>query len=56
MIGMIIWPIRDLGRLVAQMSSGLVESEVFLKLWVKVRKDWRARDHDLRGSGYIEQE
>ena len=56
MIGMIIWPIRNLGRLVVQMSSGLVEFKVFLELGVKVRKDWRARDHDLRELGYVEQE
>ena len=53
---MIIWPIRNLGRLVVQMSSGVVESKVFLELWVKVKRDWRARDHDLRELGYIEQE
>ena len=34
----------------------LVGSKVFLELWVKVRKDWRARDHDLRELGYVEQE
>ena len=34
----------------------LVESKVFLELWVKVRKDWRARDHDLHELGYVEQE
>ena len=56
MIGMIIWPIRNLGRLVVQMSSGLVESKVFLELGVKVRKDWRASDHDLHELGYVEQE
>ena len=32
----------------------LLDTKVNLKLWVKVREDWRNRAGDLRATGYEE--
>ncbi len=48
--------LKKIGSAARREIERLVESKVFLELWVKVRKDWRARDHDLRELGYVEQE
>ena len=34
----------------------LIEGKCNLKLWVKVRKDWRDSDSQLRNFGYVRQE
>jgi GTP-binding protein Era len=56
-------PIGHSGEMLKKIGSAarceierLVESKVFLELGVKVRKDWRTRDRDLRELGYVEQE
>ena len=36
----------------ARTSSSLLDTHVLLKLWVKVREDWRNRAGDLRALGY----
>ena len=32
----------------------LMGTKIMLKLWVKVREDWRNRESDLRATGYEE--
>jgi len=48
--------LKKIGAAARREIERLVESKVFLELWVKVRKDWRARDNDLRELGYLESE
>ena len=48
--------LKKIGSAARHGIERLVESKVSLELWVKVRKNWRARDHDLREVGYVEQE
>ena len=48
--------LKQIGAAARREIERLIGSKVFLELWVKVRKDWRARDHDLRELGYVEQE
>ncbi len=45
--------IRSLGMQARQEIAELVETEVFLDLWVKVRKNWRKRPEILRDLGYV---
>jgi len=48
--------LKKIGAAARREIERLVESKVFLELWVKVRKDWRARDNDLRELGYLDSE
>ena len=44
-----------LGRIGAQARADiqrLLDTQVMLRLWVKVREDWRNRQSDLRTLGY----
>ena len=34
--------------------ENLMNTKVMLKLWIKVREDWRNRNEDLRNLGYSE--
>lgn len=45
--------IRSLGMQARREIEELVETEVFLDLWVKVRKNWRKRPEILRDLGYV---
>jgi len=46
--------LKKIGAAARREIERLVESKVFLELWVKVRKDWRERDNELRELGYID--
>ena len=48
--------LKKIGAAARREIERLVESKVFLELWVKVRKDWRAKDNDLRELGYLDSE
>ena len=44
--------LRDIGSLVRPEVETLLGSQVFLRLWVKVRKDWRSQVRMLRELGF----
>ncbi len=44
--------LKEIGRLARQDIENLLGSKVFLELWVKVKKDWRDKQFDLRQFGY----
>jgi len=44
--------LRDIGSLVRPEVETLLKSQVFLRLWVKVRKDWRSQVRMLRELGF----
>ena len=44
--------LRDIGRQARERIEALIEAEVYLDLRVKVRRDWRNRDRDLKEFGY----
>jgi GTP-binding protein Era len=46
--------LKEVGQQARQELEGLLDSKVLLKLWVKVRKDWRNRVDMLRELGYGE--
>ncbi len=46
--------IRRIGMRARKEIEELVETEVFLDLWVKVRKNWRKRPEILRDLGYVQ--
>jgi GTP-binding protein Era len=48
--------LKKIGAAARREIERMIERKVFLELWVKVRKDWRAKDNDLRELGYVEQE
>jgi GTP-binding protein Era len=48
--------LKKIGAAARHEIQRLIEAKVFLELWVKVRKDWRAKDNDLRELGYVETE
>ena len=48
--------LKKIGAAARHEIERLIETKVFLELWVKVRKDWRAKDNDLREMGYVETE
>ncbi len=47
--------LKKIGAAARHEIERLIEGQVFLELWVKVRKDWRAKDDDLRELGYVEE-
>ncbi len=47
--------LKKIGAAARHEIERLIEGQVFLELWVKVRKDWRAKDNDLRELGYVEE-
>jgi len=44
--------IRSISQAARQQIEGLVGSQVYLELWVKVRPNWRQSDSELRYLGY----
>jgi GTP-binding protein Era len=48
--------LKKIGEAARHEIQHLIEAQVFLELWVKARKDWRAKDNDLRELGYVERE
>ena len=44
--------LREIGRQARERIEALIEAEVYLDLRVKVRRDWRNRDRDLKEFGY----
>ena len=44
--------IRSISQAARQQIEGLVGSQVYLELWVKVRPNWRQSDRELRYLGY----
>ena len=47
--------LKKVGQLARQDIERLMGSKVFLELWVKVKADWRNRDHMLRNFGFSEE-
>jgi GTP-binding protein Era len=47
--------LKKIGAAARHEIERLIEAKVFLELWVKVRKDWRAKDDDLREMGYVDE-
>ncbi|MHB1650973.1 MAG: GTPase Era [Desulfitobacteriaceae bacterium] len=48
--------LKEIGSLARQDIESLLGSQVFLELWVKVKKDWRNRADSLRQLGYDRRE
>lgn len=46
--------LREIGQQAREDIQKLIDSKVFLDLWVKVRKDWRNQDRSLKEFGYKE--
>ena len=46
--------LRTIGSQARADIEKLMGTKVLLKLWVKVREDWRNRESDLRATGYEE--
>lgn len=44
--------LKRVGQMARQDIEGLLGSKIFLELWVKVKKDWRNREHILRDLGF----
>ena len=44
--------LRSIGKQARLDIEALLEAQVYLELWVKVRTDWRNRDRDLKEFGY----
>ncbi|MBS3977319.1 MAG: GTPase Era [Syntrophomonadaceae bacterium] len=45
--------LKTIGSLARQDIEALLGSKVYLDLWVRVKKDWRKNDRDLRFFGYV---
>lgn len=48
--------LKKIGTLARKEIEALIGSKVFLELWVKVDKDWRDKEEELKNFGYINQE
>jgi GTP-binding protein Era len=46
--------LKRIGQLARQDIEHLMGSKVYLELWVKVKEDWRNREHILRNFGFTE--
>lgn len=44
--------LKEIGKLARVDIENLLDSKIYLELWVKVQKDWRNRDISLRNFGY----
>jgi GTP-binding protein Era len=44
--------LKKIGRMARSQIEALVESQIFLGLWVKVRPKWRQKEDELRQLGY----
>ncbi|AGL00859.1 GTP-binding protein Era [Desulfoscipio gibsoniae DSM 7213] len=47
--------LKEVGKQARQELEALLGSRIFLELWVKVKKDWRNRDIDMRNFGLLEE-
>ena len=47
--------LKTIGTRARLAMQKLFGTKVHLELWVKVRKDWRAKDDDLRELGYADE-
>ncbi|MDD9147583.1 MULTISPECIES: GTPase Era [unclassified Sporolactobacillus] len=48
--------LKKIGTLARKEIEALIGSKVFLELWVKVDKDWRDKEEELKNFGYIDDE
>ena len=48
--------LKKIGEAARHEIQRLIEANVFLELWVKVRKNWREKEADLAELGYVEKE
>ncbi|RYL91583.1 GTPase Era [Sporolactobacillus sp. THM7-4] len=48
--------LKKVGTLARKEIEALIGSRVFLELWVKVDKDWRDKEEELKNFGYINRE
>jgi len=48
--------LKEVGRLARRDIERLLGSKSFIELWVKVKEDWRNRDHLLKDFGYFNEE
>jgi GTP-binding protein Era len=48
--------LKKIGEAARHEIQRMIEASVFLELWVKVRKNWREKENDLRELGYVEKE
>lgn len=44
--------LKKIGKLARQELENLFDSRIFLDLWVKVKRDWRKKEAELRNFGY----
>ena len=44
--------LKDIGRIARVEIEKLIDTRVFLELWVKVRPKWRKKEDELRRLGY----
>jgi len=44
--------LKKIGQLAREELEQLLNKKVYLRLWVKVKEDWRSRPEQLRGLGY----
>jgi len=44
--------LKKIGRLAREEIENLLGSKIYLDLWVKVKRDWRKKEADLRNLGY----
>ena len=47
--------LKEVGKLAREEMEGLLGSKIFLELWVKVKKDWRNHDIQMKNFGFIEE-
>jgi GTP-binding protein Era len=47
--------LKEVGQQARQEIEALLGSRIFLELRVKVKKDWRNRDIDMRNFGLLEE-
>lgn len=47
--------LKEVGKQARGEMEALLGSRIFLELWVKVKKDWRNRDVDMRNFGLLEE-
>ena len=47
--------LKEIGQNARSSIEGILGSQVFLDLWVKVRKDWRDNPNLIRQMGYKEE-
>jgi GTP-binding protein Era len=44
--------LKEIGQLARRDIEALLGSKIFLELWVKVKKDWRNREHLFKDFGF----